>query len=90
MKKLLVLSKGHFFNGLIVRLKSKDTIVVKIKRLIHHRKYRKVCSKFTVLLVHNDGFFCFIGDRVLVKECSPISKRKNFILVDVLFKSMVV
>ena len=90
MKKLLVLSKGHFLNGLIVRLKSKNTIVVKIKRLIHHKKYRKVLSKSTMLLVHNDGFFCFVGDRVLIKECSPISKRKSFILVDVLFKNIVV
>ena len=88
MSKRLILSRGHFFCGFIVRMKSKKTIGIRIKRLVQHRKYKKVLLKYTNILVHNENFFCSVGDKVLIKECSPISKMKSFLIVDILCKSV--
>ena len=77
---------GCFFCGTVVRLSSLKTVTIKFERPTYHKKFKKIITKHTILHTHNDNFNCSIGDKVLVKECSPVSKTKNFILVDILFK----
>ncbi len=88
MSEHSILFKGRFFCGFILRMKTQKTIVVKIERFVQHVKYKKFFLRYTTLLVHNVDFFCSVGDKVLIRECSPISKMKNFLLVDILFRSV--
>ena len=41
-------------------------------------------------LVHDDLEECNIGDKVLVQECRPLSKRKRWKLVKIILKSSLV
>ena len=61
--------------GLIVSNKMQKTVVVKIENRYPHPMYSKTLIKTKKYLVHNELKECNIGDKVLMEECRPISKK---------------
>lgn len=78
--------KNKFFCGFVIRIKNSKTIIVEISKFIFHKKFKKIFVKSFFSHVHDEFNYASIGDKVLIKECSPISKLKNFILVDIINK----
>ena len=76
--------------GLVVSNKMQKTIVVKIEKRYPHPIYSKTMLRTKKYLVHDDLEECNIGDKVLVKECRPLSKRKRWKLVKIILKSSLV
>lgn len=68
------------FEGIVVSNKMKDTIVVRIDRYVKHPRYEKYVTKTKRLKVHDKGNTKNVGDKVLIRECAPISKDKSFTL----------
>ncbi len=69
--------------GKVVSNKMKDSIVVLVERRVKHPKYGKFIKRSTKVHAHDEGNTCQIGDLVTVKECRPISKTKNWTLVEI-------
>ena len=61
------------------------TITVVVARRTKHPKYGKYINLSTKYHVHDEKKFQE-GDIVLIQECKPISKTKNWMLVDIVKK----
>ena len=72
--------------GLVVSNKMDKSIVVSIERKVKHPKYGKFVKKTSKFVAHDETNTCSIGDTVKIMETRPLSKNKNWRLVEVLEK----
>jgi small subunit ribosomal protein S17 len=63
------------------------SITVAIERQVAHPIYKKYFKKTTKLMAHDEKQECKIGDVVKIMETRPLSKRKNWRLVQVVEKA---
>ncbi len=70
--------------GKVVSTKMDKTAVVSVERLVKHPKYGKLLRRQTKLHVHDEAGVCQLGNTVRIQESKPISKLKNWVLVEVL------
>lgn len=73
--------------GVVVSTKMEKTVVVAVKRRVKHPKYGKFLNKTKRLYVHDEQNTCGIGDKVKVMEVRPLSKMKNWRLVEIIEKA---
>ncbi|MAZ56728.1 30S ribosomal protein S17 [bacterium] len=73
--------KGRVLRGTVVSTKMQDTCTVAVERYVQHPKYKKYLRRTKKFLVHDAGNTASVGDKVEIREVSPISKRKHFALV---------
>jgi small subunit ribosomal protein S17 len=76
--------------GIVISNKMQKTIVVKIENKYPHPIYSKIMVKTHKYLAHDELDKCNIGDKVLVQECRPLSKRKRWKLVKIVSKSSLI
>jgi small subunit ribosomal protein S17 len=50
---------------------------------VRHPVYGKYIRRSTKLHVHDEDNTCRVGDTVRIKECRPVSRTKNWSLVEV-------
>lgn len=67
--------------GTVISTKMKDTITVEVTRFVKHPKYKKYIMRAKKYLAHDPGNSAKDGERVTIRPCRPISKRKRFELV---------
>ena len=72
--------------GLVVSNKMDKSIVVSIERKVKHPKYGKFVKNTSKFVAHDETNACSIGDTVKIMETRPLSKTKNWRLVEVLEK----
>jgi len=73
--------------GIVVSTKNNKTITVLTKRKKMNMLYKKsitVCSK---IMAHDEKNMCQVGDKVIIGECRPISKRKKWRLEEIVNKN---
>jgi small subunit ribosomal protein S17 len=68
-------------SGVVVESKAKDTATVSVTRYTKHRKYGKFIKRSKKYLAHDPGNTHEIGQKVVIEEVKPISKRKSFKVV---------
>jgi small subunit ribosomal protein S17 len=65
--------------GEVVSNKMQKTVVVRVERLKEHPKYRKKYKVHKKYLAHvNNEKEYKIGEKVIIEECRPLSKRKRW------------
>ena len=60
------------------------SIVVAEKRKVMHPIYGKYINKTTKFIAHDEENTCNIGDLVKIMETRPISKKKNWRLIEII------
>lgn len=70
--------------GLVVSNKMDKSIVVQIERRFRHEIYGKFVKKTNKFIAHDEKNECNIGDTVRIMETRPLSKNKNWRLVEIL------
>ena len=70
--------------GKVLSNKMQKTIVVMVERTVKHPKYGKIMRRRSKLHAHDENEQCNIGDTVRIRESRPLSKLKNWVLVDVI------
>ena len=70
--------------GLVVSNKMNKSIVVAVERKVKHPIYGKFVKRTTKFKAHDEENTCGIGDTVLIMETRPLSKTKNWRLVEIL------
>ena len=80
-------AKIRTLQGRVVSDKMDKSITVLIERRVKHPMYGKFMSRSTKLKAHDEKNVCSTGDLVTIRECRPLSKSKNWTLVDVLEKA---
>jgi small subunit ribosomal protein S17 len=69
--------------GVVTNNKMEKTVVVQINRTFQHPLYKKVVDSHKKVMAH-DELGCQIGDRVRIVESRPISKRKHWVVEEIL------
>ena len=70
--------------GVVTSNKMAKTITVAVERKVKHPIYGKFVKKTTKFMAHDETNTCGIGDTVLIMETRPLSKTKNWRLVEIL------
>lgn len=69
--------------GVVTSDKMDKSIVVSVERKVKHPKYGKFVKKTTKFVAHDEKNDCNIGDTVKIMETRPLSKTKNWRLVEI-------
>jgi small subunit ribosomal protein S17 len=69
--------------GYVVSDKMEKTVVVRVERLKPHPLYHKVMRRSVKFMAH-DEMGAGMGDRVRIIEARPMSKRKRWLVVEIL------
>ena len=70
--------------GTVTSDKMEKSIVVSVERKVKHPKYGKFVKKTTKFVAHDENNDRNIGDTVKIMETRPLSKNKNWRLVEIL------
>ncbi|PZC43560.1 MAG: Ribosomal protein S17 [Chloroflexi bacterium] len=70
--------------GVVVSDKMEKTVVVRVERTVTHPLYKKVLSRRKKYQAHDETNVCVLGDQVRIEECRPISKHKQWRVVEIL------
>tara|TARA_B100001758_G_C18297726_1_gene550594 strand:+ start:322 stop:576 length:255 start_codon:yes stop_codon:yes gene_type:complete len=73
--------------GIVTSKKMQKSIVVSIERKVKHALYGKFVKKTSSFIAHDEKNECSEGDIVKIMETRPISKRKNWRLVEIIEKA---
>ena len=73
--------------GRVVSNKMNKTVTILVERLVKHALYGKYIRRSTKLHAHDEDNACNEGDVVRITECRPLSKTKNWRVVEVLPRS---
>ena len=67
--------------GTVVSDKGDKTVIVRVERRIVHPVYKKIVTRSKRFAAHDSDNRCKTGDVVRIQECAPISRRKNWEVV---------
>ena len=73
--------------GRVVSNKMNKTVTVLVERQVKHALYGKYIRRSTKLHAHDADNACNEGDVVRVAECRPLSKTKNWRVVEVVTRA---
>ena len=73
--------------GVVVSDKMDKSIVVNVQRSFMHPTYGKIVRRDTRYVAHDEKNESRTGDRVRIAETRPLSKTKNWRLVEVVEKA---
>jgi small subunit ribosomal protein S17 len=72
--------------GIVVSNKMDKTIVIAVKRKVKHPIYGKFINRTSKFYAEDETNTCSIGDTVRIMETKPLSKTKNWRLVEIIEK----
>jgi small subunit ribosomal protein S17 len=73
--------------GRVVSNAMDKTITVLIERRVKHPLYGKYLTRSSKVHAHDEDNVCNSGDLVRVEQCRPLSKSKNWRLIEVIEKA---
>ena len=73
--------------GRVVSNKMNKTVTVLVERQVKHALYGKYLRRSTKLHAHDETNACNEGDLVRVAECRPMSKTKNWQVIEVITRA---
>ena len=73
--------------GKVVSDKMNKTIVVTVEDSVKHQLYNKIVKRTVRFKAHDENNECGVGDRVKIMETRPLSKDKNWRLVEIIEKA---
>jgi len=73
--------------GRVVSNKMNKTVTVLVERHVKHALYGKYLRRSTKLHAHDEDNACKEGDLVRVTECRPLSKTKNWRVVEIITRA---
>ena len=79
--------KLHTVDGRVVSNKMDKTVTVLVERQVKHALYGKYLRRSTKLHAHDADNACKEGDVVRVTEIAPMSKTKNWRVVEIIARA---
>ena len=75
--------RGNLFTGKVTKISSPKTARIEFIRLFYLHKYERFEKRSTRIHVHSTPCIDIkVGDQVKVMETRPISKIKNFVIIE--------
>lgn len=73
--------------GVVVSNTMDKSVVVNTERTVKHDFYGKIMRRNVKYMAHDPENSCAIGDRVMIEECRPLSKRKRWLVREIIEKA---
>ena len=73
--------------GIVVSDKMDKTVVVAIRDNVKHPLYKKIIKRTVRFKAHDENNTAHVGDKVMIMETRPLSKDKNWRLVEIIEKA---
>ena len=73
---------------MVVSNKMQKTVVVAVENLVKHGMYQKYIKRTSKFLAHAENNDFNVGDRVVIEETRPLSKRKRWDVREVVEKAI--
>jgi small subunit ribosomal protein S17 len=73
--------------GVVVSNKMEKTVVVAVENVVKHGMYHKYIRRTNKFLAHAEANDLNIGDRVVIEETRPLSKRKRWNVREVISRA---
>jgi len=73
--------------GRVVSNKMQKTVTVLLERQVQHPLYGKVVRRSTKVHAHDEKGECKEGDVVRIVECAPLSKTKNWRVIEIVTRA---
>jgi small subunit ribosomal protein S17 len=70
--------------GVVISNKMEKSISIAVKTKAKHPMYGKFVNKTSKFMVHDEKNECNVGDTVRIMETRPLSKNKNWRLVEII------
>jgi small subunit ribosomal protein S17 len=70
--------------GVVVSNKMDKSIIIAVKTKAKHPIYGKFVNRTSRFMAHDDKNECNIGDMVKIMETRPLSKSKNWRLIEII------
>lgn len=70
--------------GVVVSAKAEKSLVIATQMKYQHKKYIKTLIKSKRCMAHDEENRCSFGDLVLIEESKPFSKRKKWLLKEII------
>lgn len=64
--------------GMVTSSAADKSVVVKVENLVMHPLYQRFVRTTSKFMAHDEENTCNTGDRVLIEECRPMSRRKRW------------
>ncbi|MBW8368117.1 MAG: 30S ribosomal protein S17 [Arenimonas sp.] len=74
--------------GRVVSNKMNKSVTILVERQVKHPLYGKYIRRSTKLHAHDEENTCNEGDVVRVSECRPLSKTKNWRVVEIVTRAV--
>ncbi|PON99616.1 Ribosomal protein [Trema orientale] len=75
--------------GMVVSNKMQKSVVVAVDRLFYHKLYNRYIKRTSKFMAHDEQNQCNIGDRVRLDPSRPLSKRKHWVVAEILKKARI-
>ncbi|KAJ3677153.1 hypothetical protein LUZ60_002877 [Juncus effusus] len=75
--------------GTVVSNKMQKSVVVAVDRLFHNKLYNRYVKRTSKFMAHDENNECNIGDRVRIDPTRPYSKRKSWIVAEILRRAKI-
>jgi len=73
--------------GVVVSNKMQKTVVVAVENVTRHGMYQKYIRRTSKFLAHAENNDVKVGDRVVIEETRPLSRRKRWNVREVIEKA---
>jgi small subunit ribosomal protein S17 len=73
--------------GRVVSDGMNKSIVVEVERRVQEARYNRTIKRTSRFMAHDEENSAKVGDRVRIQESRPLSKRKRWILREILVKA---
>ncbi len=64
--------------GVVLTSSAEKSVVVKVENFVMHPLYHRFMRTSSKFMAHDETNTCNEGDRVLIEECRPLSRRKKW------------
>jgi small subunit ribosomal protein S17 len=78
---------GRTIEGRVVSNKMQKTVTVLLERQVQHPLYGKIVRRSTKVHAHDEKSECKEGDVVRIAETRPMSKTKNWRVVEIITRA---
>jgi len=79
--------RGRIFTGIVTSAKMQKTVTVEWPRRQFNKKYERFEMRRTRVKAHNpESIDAKEGDTVMIVETRPLSKTKNFVVIEIVKK----
>jgi small subunit ribosomal protein S17 len=75
--------------GIVVSNRMNKTIILLVENRYAHPIYNKTVKKTNRFMAHDEFNECSIGDKVIISETRPLSKKKRWRVKQILTKTQI-